>query len=40
MTMVMINPGTGPIAGSHARDARRNIGVFCHDLELPSPCIT
>ena len=40
MTQVVINPGTGPIAGSHARDARRNLGVFCRDLALPAPRIS
>lgn len=34
---VISNPGTGPVAGSSARDARRNIGAFCRELSLGAP---
>jgi hypothetical protein len=38
MTLVLMNPGTGPVGGqSTARDARRNIGAFCRELGLGNP---
>ena len=36
---VASNPGTGPVDGTDARNARRNIGAFCRELALRSPHI-
>jgi len=35
--VMIINPGAGPVAGSSARDAYRNIGAFCRELSLGPP---
>jgi hypothetical protein len=32
MPSIIINPGTGPVAGARERSARRNIGLFIRDL--------
>jgi hypothetical protein len=34
---VILNPGTGPVDGASAREARRNIGAFCRELSLGPP---
>ena len=39
MTFVISNPGTGPVDGSSAHNARRNIGAFCRELRLGAPHI-
>lgn len=35
--VMIINPGAGPVDGTSAREARRNIGALCRDLALPLP---
>ena len=37
MTAVLINPGTGYVAGAHAHDARANVRAFRRELELAMP---
>lgn len=39
-TILILNPGTGPIAAARERDARHNVSALCRDLELRAPRIS
>jgi len=40
MTVVIINPGTGPVAGASLACARENVDAFVAELALSPPAVT